>query len=213
MAIHGIGVIPLINMLSDILSNEYCVNVNVIAYVDDFSAAGNLQDLRGWWSFLTETGPKFGYYSEPTKTWLVVNPCASEKVESVFFGTKIKITTRVQIYLGESVGTRKFKDLYITTKDNEWITLLELLSKIAAAELQSAYYAFTVGFKHKVTYTMRTIPDICQNLQKLDQYFERVFIPALIDGHIPNNVERKLLSLPGKLGSMGIVIFADIAKT
>ena len=60
---------------------------------------------------------------------------------------------------------------------------------------------------------MRTIPDICQHLQKLDQYVEKVFIPALIDGHIPSNVERKLLSLPVKLGGMGIVIFADIAKT
>ena len=90
---------------------------------------------------------------------------------------------------------------------------MELLAKIAVIEPQSAYCAFTAGFKHKVTYTMRTIPDICQHLQKLDQYVEKVFIPALIDGHIPNNVERKLLSLPVKLGGMGIVIFADIAKT
>ena len=56
------------------------------------------------------------------------------------------------------------------------------------------------------------IPDICGHLQKLDQYVEKVFIPALIDGHIPNNVERKLLSLPVKLGGMGIVIFVDIFK-
>ena len=38
-------------------------------------------------------------------------------------------------------------------------------------------------------------------------------MPALIDGHIPNNDKRKLLLLPVKLGGMGIVIFADIAKT
>ena len=57
------------------------------------------------------------------------------------------------------------------------------------------------------------IPDICGHLQKLDQYVEKVFIPALIDGHIPNNVERKLLSLPVKLGGMGIVIFVDIFET
>ena len=60
---------------------------------------------------------------------------------------------------------------------------------------------------------MRTIPDICQHLQKLDQYVEKVFIPAPLDGHIPNKVERKLISLPVKLGGMRIVIFADIAKT
>ena len=41
-------------MLIDKPSNEYSVNVNVTAFVDDFSAAGNLQDLRKQWSVLTE---------------------------------------------------------------------------------------------------------------------------------------------------------------
>ena len=72
MAIYSAGVTPLINMLIDILSNEYRANVNVVAYTDDFSAAGNSRDLRSWRSVLTEIGPKFGYYPKPTKTWLVV---------------------------------------------------------------------------------------------------------------------------------------------
>ena len=88
-----------------------------------------------------------------------------------------------------------------------------LLSKIVAIEPKSAYCAFTVGFKYKITYTIRTIPDICQHLQKLDQYVEKLFIPVPVDGHILRNVERKLLPLPVKLGGMEIVIFADIAKT
>ena len=62
MVIYGIGVTPLLNMLTDILSNEY---VNVMAYPDDFSAAGNLQNLRKWWSVLTQTGPNCGYYPNP----------------------------------------------------------------------------------------------------------------------------------------------------
>ena len=100
------------------LSNECSANVNVMAYADDFSAAGNLKDLRRWWGVLTEIGPKFGYYPKPTKTWLVVKPCASEKVESVFFGTKINVTTEGRRYLRGSLGTQKFKDLYIKTKIN-----------------------------------------------------------------------------------------------
>ena len=74
----------------------------------------------------------------------------------------------------------------------------------AVIEPQSAYYAFTAGFKHKAT------SDICQ---KLDHYVEKVFTPAPIDGNAPSNIKRKLLSLLVKLGVMGIVIFADIAKT
>ena len=68
MANYGIAVTLLINILIDILSNEYSTNVNVMAYADDFSAAGNLRDLRRWWSVLTEIVPKFGYYPEPRKT-------------------------------------------------------------------------------------------------------------------------------------------------
>ena len=71
MTIYGIGITPLINMLIDIPSNEYSANVNAMAYADDFSTSRNLQDLRRWWSVLREISPKFGYYPEPTKTWLV----------------------------------------------------------------------------------------------------------------------------------------------
>ena len=49
MIIYGIGVTPLINMLIEVLINEYKVTVNVLAYADDFSVAGRIQDLRIWW--------------------------------------------------------------------------------------------------------------------------------------------------------------------
>ena len=93
---------------------------------------------------------------------------------------------------------------------------MELLSKIAATEPQSAYCAFTAGFKYKVFYTMRTIPDICQYLQKLDHYVEKAFLYQLLlivqKHHIAKNIERKLLTLPVKRGGMGTVISVDIAK-
>ena len=114
MAIYGIGI-----MLIGILSIEYSASVNVMAYADDFSVTRNVQDLRRWRSVLTEIGMEFGFYPNPTKACLVINPCASEKFESVFFGTKIKITTERCRYLRWLVGTRKFKDLYFTTKVNE----------------------------------------------------------------------------------------------
>ena len=103
MAIFDIGITPLINMLIVILSNEY--SANVMVYANDFSASRNLQDLRRWLNALTEIGPKFGHYFEAIKTWLVFKPCASEKVESVFFGSKIKITMEVRRYLRGLVGT------------------------------------------------------------------------------------------------------------
>ena len=46
MAVYSVGVTPLISMLIDIPSNECSANVHAMAYAVDFSAAGNLQDLK-----------------------------------------------------------------------------------------------------------------------------------------------------------------------
>ena len=48
MEIYDIRVMHLINMLIEILSNQYSANFNVMGYGDDFSAARNLQDVRRW---------------------------------------------------------------------------------------------------------------------------------------------------------------------
>ena len=50
-------------------------------------------------------------------------------------------------------------------KVDEWIR--EICSAIARTEPQSAYAAFIAGFKHKLSYTMRTILDIEEQLDKL----------------------------------------------
>ena len=97
-------------MLIETLSNESSANVNVMAYADNFSAAENLKILRRWWGVMAEIGPTFGHYPKPTKTCLLVKSRASEKIESVFFRPKIKITTKGRRYLGRAVHTRKFKD-------------------------------------------------------------------------------------------------------
>ena len=110
------------------------------------------------------------------------------------------------------VGTEEFKDTYMEEKVMEWVNHLEVLSKVAAVEPQAAYCAFVSGFKHKVTYTIRTFPDICKHLEKLDQAVDTKFVPTLTDGHFCNKMERKLLPLPPKYGGMDVVIFCGISK-
>ena len=212
MAIYGIGVTPLTNILVDIVVTSTKSQVRVLAYADDFSAAGKLDNLRKWRDTLTIIGPKFGFYPEPTKTWLVIKPYASQQTNEIFSRTKIKITSEGHRYLGGRVGTDEFKDTYMEEKVMEWINQLEVLSKIAVVEPQAAYCAFVGGFKHKVTYTIRTVPDIRKHLEKLDQAVDTKFIPTLTDGYFCNEMERKLQSLPVKYGWMGIVIFCDIAE-
>ena len=79
-------------------------------------------------------------------------------------------------------------------------------------ELQAAYCAFVGGFGRTVRDTIRTVPNVREHLEKLDQVVYIKFIPTLTDGHFCNEMERKLLSLPAKYGGMVIVLLCDIAE-
>ena len=196
MAIYGIGVTPLINMLIDIVVTSAESQVRVLAYTDDFSAPGKLDDIRKWWDTLTILRPKFVYYPEPTKTWLAIKPYASQQTNEIFSKAKIKVTSEGHRYLGGTVGTEDFKDIYMEEKVMEWIKQFEVLIKIAAVEPQAAYCAFVGGFKHKVSYTIRTVRDIRKHHEKLDQSVDKKFILTLTNCHFCNEMERRLLSLP-----------------
>ena len=84
MASYGIGVTLLINMLIDVVVTSTESQVVVLAYADDFSAAGK--------------------------------PYASQRTTKIFCRTKTKITNEGHRYLGETVGTKGFKDCYMEEK-------------------------------------------------------------------------------------------------
>ena len=52
---------------------------------------------------------------------------------------------------------------------DEWVSEIDKLSIIALTQPQSTYACFTKGILHKYTYVMRTIPDISNLLQPLDE--------------------------------------------
>ena len=58
---------------------------------------------------------------------------------------------------------------------------------------------------------MRTIPNISDQLKKFDDVVSTEFLPAITGGINCSDIERKLMSLPPKLGGLGIPIFSEIA--
>ena len=58
IAIYGIGVTLMINILIDIAVASAESQVGVLAYANNFSAAGTFGDLRKWWDTLTIIGRK-----------------------------------------------------------------------------------------------------------------------------------------------------------
>ena len=79
---------------------------------------------------------------------------------------------------------------------NNWKDQLIYLSKTAEMEPQSAYAAFIEGFESKFTYFFRTIPDIYDYFQTIEDTAANKFIPGISGSRIVNDVERELISLP-----------------
>ena len=59
---------------------------------------------------------------------------------------------------------------------------------------------------------MRTISDTSTQPKCLDEVMQSEFIPAITGGVFCNEMERKFIALPPKLGELGIPIFGEISN-
>ena len=88
------------------------------AYTDDFSAAGTVENLMYWWETLYKLGPKFEYYPEASKSWLIVKPRSMTKATHTFNTTDIKIIESGKRHLGAVIGSTTYRDTYVSDKVN-----------------------------------------------------------------------------------------------
>ena len=85
MAMYGLATIPLIRKLDGICKQ--------IWYADDSAACGSIDRLRGWWNQLSAESPDFGYFPNPSKTWLVTKESHLENVTDIFAGSGVNVTS------------------------------------------------------------------------------------------------------------------------
>ena len=197
---YGLGIKPLTSELSNAINTERCKQA---WYADDSSAAGRLVEMRKWWNTLCTAGPKYGYFPLPTKTILIVKEEYFMKAEEVFADTGVTITKRGERHMGAVIGTINFKKEYVNGKVEKWVKDIDELSKIAKDEPQYALSSFTKAISHRWTYAQRTIPDIRNLFQPLENVIREKFIPSLV-GRRVSDVERRIMALPVRLGGMGI---------
>ena len=209
MIAYAIGIRPLLEKIKPEVNPK---NMKHAAYADDLAGGSTLEMLSDWWKKCVQYGPLYGYNPKPEKSWLVVKPDKLDQAIVMFEGTGVRITATGKKYLGGFVGTVEGKINYVDELLQEWTHQIKELSKIAKSEPQSAYTCFTGGFKHKLTYFMRTIPDLENVLSPLDVLIENEFIPAITEGHCCSQDERLLLSLPVRLGGLGIPIFSELCE-
>ena len=130
---------------------------------------------------------------------------------NTFENTGINITEDGNRHLGAVIGTIEYRENYVTQKVNNWLDELNMLCDIARIEPQGAHSCVVSRYKHKLTYIMRTIPNISHQLENTDELVLTKFIQAITGGIYVNPDERYLLSLSGKYCGLGLPTFSELA--
>ena len=115
-------------------------------------------------------------------------------------------------HLGAAIGSTKYRDEYVKDLVKNWDNQLTILSIIAETQLLAACLAFATGFKRKLNYFLRTIPNILNLLLPIERNIWSKFIPAVTGSYICNDKERVLISLPTRYGGLAIPIFHETAE-
>ena len=168
MAMYAIATVPLIEKFQS-------TNTKQVWNADDATAGGTLLNLKAWWTILSSSGPSYGYFVNPGKTWLTQH---ERDVKELFSGTGIGITSEGKRHLGAALGSRFFLESYISDKVKVWTSTILYLSLIAKTQPHAAYCAFVHGVSGLWTLFLRTVPDISSLLQPFEDAIRLNFIPS-----------------------------------
>ena len=208
MSAYALGILQLLQFLLDVISvNE--LNAKEVAFADDFTVAGKIPSIKDYWSQLKSIGPKYGYFPKASKSYLIVKEDQLPHATASFENSNVNITVKGKRHLGVIVGSEIYKREYVDDLVKGWNSQLCILSTITESQPQAACSAFVSGLKNKLSYFMRTIPDISNLLIPIEDTIRNRFIPAITGGRICNKEERGLLSLPTRYGGLAIPIFHE----
>ena len=204
MAVYALSTLPLISKRSQ-------PNLTQTWFADDAGGEASLQVLHQWWTALSEVGPRYGYYVNPPKTWVLVKEQFKDSAQELFGKYGIQITTQGRPLLGAPIGTADFSDQYINDMVSCWDTELKVLTGFASLQPQAAYAAYTHGLHGKWSYLSRACHITKDQFCPLEERIRRSLIPA-ISGRAVNDDERDLLGLPARMGGLGLANPASEAE-
>ena len=200
MAMYALAVKPLIYQLK-----SDSPNVKQVWFADDATGAASCSELRSYWDSLLFHGADYGYNPNAAKTHLIVKEKFEEEAKQLFAGTGVNISTTGKRHLGAAIGSRSFVEEYVGGKVQRWVEEIKQLANIAITQPHVAYAAFTHGLSSRWTYLSRTLPDITDLLQPIEDAIHQLLIPALTGRPPCSREERDLLALPVRLGGLGLI--------
>ena len=194
---YALATIPLIDQLPR--------DVTQIWYADDACAIGSLANIRAWWEELSTLGQKYGYYANASKTWLVTKENCASEASDIFSGTAVNITSHGRPHLGAPLGSQSYVEAFVQEKVETWKAELLQLCQWACTQPHAAFTAYTHGWSSRWSFLIRTVPNICHLLGEIEAIIRANLLPSLTGRPPLNNTERDLLSLPARLGGIGIL--------
>ena len=111
MPMYALATIPLFRYLKHTIGD-----VNQAWYVDDACTAGEVTRLCKWWHQISTRGPRFRYFNNATKTWIVTKQNCFSKAAAAFVDTGVKVTSEGRPYLGAPLGTDEFIHTFVESK-------------------------------------------------------------------------------------------------
>ena len=134
-----------------------------------------------------------------------MKPQFREEAITAFEGTGIKVKIEGHEMLGSAIGSRQFMEQFATKKIEQFVNEIESVAKIAERYPQSAYAAFSHCTISKWRYLMRTVENIDESFQPLEDAINQIFVRALTGRGLCNPNERKLISLAICHGGLNII--------
>jgi len=96
------------------------------------------------------------------------------------FKDGIKTTYHGEHLLGSVIGTESFREQYIKNKVEGWVKDFQSLSKYAQDDPQASCSAFIKGLSSRWTHFQRTVPDVSELFEPLENAIRDQLIPTLV---------------------------------
>ena len=129
--------------------------------------------------------PRYGYFTNPGKTVLIVKPKQLELANQLFGKEGIKISDGGHRDLGAAIASDAFITKYLTEKVAMWTQQMETLSKFAITQPHASHAAYVHGMKHRWSYCQSTMKKVKDLMRPLETVIREMFIPNLLDEKTP----------------------------
>ena len=160
--------------------------------------------MRKWWDRLISIESLYGYFANPSKSWLLIKPEFIDAANSIFKDTNINFTSEGHRYLGSPIDSDDFSTSFIQNKVSEWVSQLMRLTNIAHSQPHAVYSSLTHGLFSEFTFLFHTTPNVSQFVAPIEDCLRHHLLPTITGQCGFSDHLREIFSLPAHLGGLGI---------